>query len=348
MGLLLWLSWVDDCLNVGEKQLVLKETGKLQSLFDCDDVGEMKEYVGCKVDWNKEERYMKISQPVLLQSYSDEFDLSEISNNVRTPAEASVVLQPTTDESKVSVAMQRQYRKGVGKLLHMTRWSRPEMQNAVRELSRRMQASSGAHRKAMHRVMKYCVDTKDRGWMLKPTRKWDGKDKNFEFRVHGRSDADYANCPVTRKSITGYRVSLEGAPVAIKSGMQRIVALSTTESELIAAVQCVQEMMYVMRILEGLELKVEKPMVLELDNRSTVDVINGWSITSGTKHIQVRYLFLRELKEEGIIKVNWIPGSENDSDLFTKNLDRKTFEKHASYFVGKDNYMKDYENEEEC
>ena len=136
----------------------------------------------------------------------------------------------------------------------MTRWSRPEMQNAIRDLSRRMQASNGAHRKAMLRAMRYCTDTPERGWILKSTRKWDGKDKNFEFRISGRADADYANCPITKKSVSGYRVSLEDAPVAIKSGLQRIVALSTTEAELIAAVLCVQEMMYVMRLLEGLEL----------------------------------------------------------------------------------------------
>ena len=144
--------------------------------------------------------------------------------------------------------------------------------------------------------MKYCVDTKGRGWLLKPTRKWDGKDESFEFKVCGRSDSDYANCPTTRKkSVTGYRVSLEDAPVAVKSGLQKIVSLTTAEAELIAAVQCAQEMLYVMRILEGMELKVKKPMILDTDNKSTYDIVNSHGPTPGTKHIQVRYLFLRKL-----------------------------------------------------
>ena len=93
---------------------------------------------------------------------------------------------------------------------------------------------------------------------------------NFEIRVSGRSDSDCANCPATCKSVTGYQVSLEDAPVAVKSGgLQVIVSLSTAEAELIAAVQCAQEMLYVMRILEGMELKVKKPMILDTDNNRT-------------------------------------------------------------------------------
>ena len=338
-GLILWLSWVDDCLNVGKKELVLKESEKLHSLFDCDDVGEMEEYVGCMLERNTDEGWIKITQPITIQSFEDEFNLSEFKKPITTPGEPGKVLTAATDEDKVENRLQYLFRKGTGKLLHLTRWSRAEIGNAVRDLSRRMQMSNAEHNVAMRRAMKYCVDTKERGWLLKPTRKWDGKDKSFEFKVSGRSDSDYANCPTTRKSVTGYRVSLEDAPVAVKSGLQKIVSLSTAEAELIAAVQCAQEMLYVMRILEGMELKVKKPMILDTDNKSTYDIVNSYGPTPGTKHIQVRYLFLRELQENGIIKMRWIPGGTNDSDLFTKNLDRPTFEKHAKYFVGDDKYM---------
>ena len=64
-------------------------------------------------------------------------------------------------------------------MLHMMRWSRLEMWNAVRELSRRMSKCNQAHMKAMLRAMKYCQDTKDQGWVIKPTRKWNGQDKSF-------------------------------------------------------------------------------------------------------------------------------------------------------------------------
>jgi hypothetical protein len=105
-------------------------------------------------------------------------------------------------------------------------------------------------------------------------------------------------------------------------------------------VQCAQEMLYVMRLLQSMELKVKLPMVLEIDNKGAVDLSNSWSVSGGTKHMEVRYQFLRELKQNGLLKVNWIPGADNDADLFTKNLDRKTFEKHTRVYVGNDKYMK--------
>mmetsp|Transcript_26468 Transcript_26468/g.32636 ORF Transcript_26468/g.32636 Transcript_26468/m.32636 type:complete len:103 (+) Transcript_26468:295-603(+) len=57
----------------------------------------------------------------------------------------------------------------------------------LREVSRRMTKANDDHMKAMHRVMKYCVDTPSRGWVLRPNRKWDGKDTTFEFIISGKS-----------------------------------------------------------------------------------------------------------------------------------------------------------------
>mmetsp|Transcript_26467 Transcript_26467/g.32635 ORF Transcript_26467/g.32635 Transcript_26467/m.32635 type:complete len:91 (+) Transcript_26467:295-567(+) len=67
----------------------------------------------------------------------------------------------------------------------------------LREVSRRMTKANDDHMKAMHRVMKYCVDTPSRGWVLRPNRKWDGKDTTFEFIISGKSDSNYATCKDT-------------------------------------------------------------------------------------------------------------------------------------------------------
>ena len=82
------------------------------------------------------------------------------------------------------------------------------------------------------------MQTLERGWFLKPSRKWDGKDRAFEFRIRGRSDFNYGTDPETRRSVSGVVVYLEDAPAVVKSNMQRIVTLSSTEAELIALVQC--------------------------------------------------------------------------------------------------------------
>ena len=116
-----------------------------------------------------------------------------------------------------------------------------------------MQLANDSHVKAMHKAMSYCTRTPNRGWTLSPVGKWDGKDKNFNFKVSGRSDSDYATDPETRKSVTGTRVSVNDAPVMCRSSTQKFTTLSVTEAEAGAAVTCAQDMMYTKNILESLE-----------------------------------------------------------------------------------------------
>jgi len=89
---------------------------------------------------------------------------------------------------------QSKYRSGVGKLLHMMKWTHPEMLNAVCELSRFMMDASWAHMKAMYRAMSYALSTPNRGVMLKPNQKWHGS-PDFEFENTGRADSDYGKDP---------------------------------------------------------------------------------------------------------------------------------------------------------
>ena len=77
-------------MNVGRKGAIDEMKADLKKLFDCADEGEMREYVGCKLDVNKDERSMKITQPVLLQSYNDEFKLPAI--NPKTPLPAGCIM----------------------------------------------------------------------------------------------------------------------------------------------------------------------------------------------------------------------------------------------------------------
>jgi hypothetical protein len=292
----------------------------------------MDEYVGCKVERNYEEGSIKMTQPVMLQSFTDEFELPEgpVPNTPATPGDALVRAKP---EDCVSDEQQFKYRSGVGKLLHMMRWSRPEILNSVRELSRYMSGASMAHVKAMHRVMKYCIGKPERGLLLKPDSKWDG-DPAFEFTITGRSDSDYAKDTDTRRSVSGTSTFLNGSPINTRSNTQKSVTLSVTEAELVAATQCAQDMLFTMRVVESMGLKVTKPMVLEVDNKGAVDLTHNWSVGGRTRHVEVRQYFLRDLKEENVILVKWISGDSNSSDLFTKNLAGPLFEKHMATYCG--------------
>ena len=197
------------------------------SQFECEDCGEMKEYVGCKIE--RDGRTLKFTQPVLLQSFSDEFELP--SRRYNTPAAAGTVLIPGTEAELLNGMETTKYRSGVGKLMHMMQYSRPEIYNAVRDLARHMKEPRQVHFDAMLRVMKYCIDTPNRGLTLKPEGEWNGS-RDYLFEISSKSDSDYAKCPTTRKSITGFRVFLNGAPVMFKSATQKRAATSVCEAEL--------------------------------------------------------------------------------------------------------------------
>jgi hypothetical protein len=86
--------------------------------------------------------------------------------------------------------------------------------------------------------------------------------------------------------------------------------------------------------MESIGLKVELPMILEMDNKGAVNLVNSFSVQGCTQHIDVKQCFLQELKEAKVLVVKWIQGSENEIDIFTKNLDGPLFKLHAKLLLG--------------
>ena len=323
----IWTSWVDDLMAAGDKKQVIESREALKGDFKLDELGELKEYIGCKVELNREERYVKLTQPVLIQSLVDEFDIPE-RKAPSTPAPPNSILED--GDVKLNDEMHSDYRKGVGKLIHLTKFSRPEVGNAVRDLATKGSFPCQSNYEGMIRAMHYTVGTKDRGLVLKPFGEWDGT-ANFEFTIHGISDSDFAKHP-NKKSVSGRAAFLNGAPYTRKSVGEPIVATSVMVAELISAAMVVQDMLFGKGFLESLGLRVKLPMKLMLDNKGGVDFLNNWNMSTATRAVAVRFAWLRELREDGTIEVEWISTENNHVDLFTKNLDKSTFEKHTAMF----------------
>ena len=323
-GYIFIISWVDDLLIIGSKEGVEWTKTKLNTFFDCDDIGEMKEYVGCKIERRAE--LIKLTQPVLIQSFIDEFNVDQ-KYKPGTPAEPGSVLANFNAEQSLNKVQQKKYRSGVGKLLHLMRWSRPDILNAVRELSKYMMSACEAHFKAMYRCMSYCVGSINKGLVLKPNGNWN------DLIIRGESDANYATDLDNRRSVSGYAVFLNDAPVSFKSIQQRVVTLSTTEAELYSIVQCAQEMLFVQHVMESIDLKVSLPMKLSCDNKGAILLANNWSIGGRTRHIEVKQYFLRDLKELKILLCEWRSSEHMSVDIFTKNTTRSIFEFYLPVYV---------------
>ena len=148
------------------------------------------------------------------------------------------------------------------------------------------------------------------------------------FSVLGFCDSDYATVKDTRKSVTGYVVYLNGVPISWKSRSQRAVILSTAESEYYAISEVCSELIFVKNMLEFLGVKLELPIIVHVDNVGAIYLAKNQVLSNRTKHIGVRYHFVREYIEDGIIKIVFVRSKENDADMFTKNLQKELFNKH--------------------
>ena len=98
-------------------------------------------------------------------------------------------------------------------------------------------------------------------------------------------------------------------------------------------------MIYQKHLLESMGLQVELPMILEGDNQGAVDLVNTWSASGRTWHVDVRQIVLCQLKEDGILIVKWIPDPTNDVDFHKKNLAVSDSEEHVTGYTGKNEYL---------
>ncbi len=148
--------------------------------------------------------------------------------------------------------------------------------------------------------------------------------------------SDYAGDKDTRKSVSGYVVYVNDALIAWKSKGQRTVTLSSTEAEYIAVTDLCTEVLFIKMLLETMGLEVELPIRLYADNIGAMFLAENASTSQRTKHIDVRYHFIRDLVQNGTIQIIFIKTTENDADIYTKNVSSEVFEKHINKYMEKD------------
>eukprot|EP00957_Ditylum_brightwellii_P118771 9058277-Ditylum_brightwellii.AAC.1 len=125
--------------------------------FKCNELGEMDEYVGCKVKRDLAAQSIRLTQPVLLQSYRNKFQLDHHGLTPSTPAETGTVLSKG-EGSQLGRAEHKQYRTGI-----------------VRECSKLASYPTKISQKAMKRAMNYCISTPNHRIKLAPKGVWDDK-----------------------------------------------------------------------------------------------------------------------------------------------------------------------------
>ena len=136
----------------------------------------------------------------------------------------------------------------------------------------------------------------------------------------GFSDSDFAEELSTRKSTTGSIWIYNGSPISWNSKRQDLGTTSSTEAELVALDFVVKEGIWIRNLLKEIGIIHSKIIKVYADNQSTIKIVQGSRITQRTKHIDVKYMFARELVSSNKLDVNYIESKWNLADGLTKPL----------------------------
>jgi hypothetical protein len=139
--------------------------------------------------------------------------------------------------------------------------------------------------------------------------------------LHGYADASWANEP-DRRSVSGYAWFYAGGLLSHVLKKQATVALLSTEVEYMAVTHAVQEGLWLKSLFTALSIPFQTPITIFLDNTSAIALSTAAKFHQCSKHIDIRYHFIREHVDAGTFRLVWLPSHKNVADIFTKPLPR--------------------------
>jgi hypothetical protein len=311
-------------MQIQELIVALKENG-----FNLKIEYNLTDYLSCRVIEDVKMNRILILQPHLINNLQAKFGEEVVNKRTyRTPGTPRFkIVRPDDEADLIDMNLQSRYRSGVGMLLYLTKYSRPDLCNVVRELSKCMDKATMGTYLEMLRVIKFVIDTKHFCLRIQPVRKL----KNWSLHVF--CDSDWAGDSETRISVTGFIVYLMNVPVCWRSKAQRGVTLSSSEAEYVAISEAVKEIKFIYYLLQGIGIEIELPIIVKTDNIGAMFMAQNASSGVRTRHVDTRYHYIRENVEDGIIKIEFVRSIDNDSDIFTKNVNQEIYEKHVKNFL---------------
>jgi hypothetical protein len=228
----------------------------------------------------------------------------------------------------VNPDIHRRYRGIVGHLSFLVQMTRPDLAYAYAELSKFCQSPGLVHLHAAERVLQYLRGTYDIGIT------YSDPGEALRNKLGGWVDSDFAADPDTRRSVSGYILSMNGGPIAWKCKRQSCTTLSSAEAEFVAASICGQEVIYIRSLLCGLGYAQKGPTRVYEDNASCIAMSENPVNAERSRHIDTRRFFIRDLVRDGLMKLVKCAGTHNPADALTKSLPSPSFEKHMPTMTG--------------
>ncbi|GAB2293311.1 hypothetical protein Dimus_038260 [Dionaea muscipula] len=306
------LFYVDDIILAGNDPREIKQTKVfLHTHFRIKELGTPKYFLGIEIMNTKDGMYLNQKKYAL--------DLLKEAGMTATkpmalPLDANLKL---IADQGAPLADPSSYRRVIGKLIYLT-ITRPDICYVVHILSQFMSKPTDIHMRAAKHLLRYLKSAPGQGIFFS---------KYSKLELKAFCDADWASCPMSRKSLTGYFIMLGDSLIAWKSKKQGVVSRSSCEAEYRTMATTCYEITWLLGLLADLGVKKLTPVSLYCNNQAALHLSKNPVFHERTKHIEVDCHFTRNKVIEGEVITSYISTKQQPADLLTKIVTREQYSK---------------------
>ncbi|KAL5557871.1 hypothetical protein UlMin_034082 [Ulmus minor] len=310
------LVYVDDVIIASsDSTAIIHLKADLNTLFKLKDLGDLKYFLGLEIA--RSAAGICLSQRKYVLDLLSDFGYLGC-KPASTPMKPNLQLSLEDGENVSDVSM---YRRLIGRLLYLT-LTRPDISYAVNRLSQFLSKPKVPHLLAAQRVLRYLKRVPGQG-LFYPA--------DSSLQLTAFTDSDWARCPDSRRSVTGFCVFLGHSLVSWKSKKQPIVSRSSVEAEYRAMANATCEITWLLALLKDFKVAHDFPALLFCDNQSAMHIAENPVFHERTKHIEIDCHLVREKIQSGVLKTMFVSYEHQVADVLTKPLHPSSF----SFLIGK-------------
>lgn len=322
--------YVDDYFFSAPKNKIEDVKKVITSKLKCTDYGTATSALGLSINVDDDDGTISLSQENYIMEALKKFGLSDCKVK-ETPMTEGLTLtaEPDVDNAQRYLTMDEatEYRSALGTAMYSAMTMRPDIAYTTGKLARYMAKPTTAHMIALKHLYKYLKGTAH----FKLT-----YSRNGNSELIGYADASFGgNLDTKGKSTGGYAFLLAGAAISWRSKLQSVIALSTAEAEYMALSEASRETMFLRHILQEIDyMSSPTPTTLFEDNQPAIKISNNPVTSARTKHVNLRYHFVRERVEDNDITIKYIDTENMVADIMTKALGKIATQRHVKQLFG--------------
>ena len=294
---------------------------KFKKVWECRDLGAAKEYLGMEIREDRSSGSLIVDQVKYLDKILKRFDMQD-ANPANTPLPEKY--EPMASTGKSNPRLRSQYQLVIGSLLYLMLGTRPDIAFAVIKMSQFSANPTEDHLNHAKYIFRYLRGNRNYGIEYK---------RSSSLKVEAYSDADWASDKNDRKSCTGFFVLFNASPVSWVSRKQKTVATSATEAEYMSLSDASKQVCWATTLLKELTVIIP-PVILYGDNMGSIFLAQNPAQERRTKHIDIRYHFIREcVQERKVLELRHVPTDKQLADVLTKSLGKTKFSGFRDFLV---------------